>query len=68
MKASINLEWRNKNEPEPTQDIEWVIRSALKKAGRTVGYVFVQGDTLEDKTKIPFSDNLERLPHDDAIC
>ena len=67
MKVSINLEWRNKNEPEPTQDVEWVVRSALKKAGWTVGYVFTQGDIFEDKTKIPFSDSLERLPHEEAI-
>ena len=67
MKATINLEWLQINEPEPTQDIEWVVRSALRNAGWNVGHIFVQGDPLEDKTKIPFSNNLERIPHEDAI-
>jgi hypothetical protein len=64
MKITIEIEWRKKDEPEPIKEVEWVARQALIKAGYDVGHVFVQGDYLEDKPKIPFT-NGERYPHEE---
>ena len=63
MKATLNFEWRKKDEPE--QSAEFVIQDALKKAGYHVDRVFVYGAWDEDKPRIPggkWDEN--RLPHE----
>jgi len=63
MKATLNFEWRKKDEPE--QSAEFVIQDALKKAGYRVERVFVYGAWDEDKPRIPggkWDEN--RLPHE----
>ena len=65
MKIKINIEWRKKEEPEPIQEAEYVVRRALIEAGYDVGHIFVQGDYLEDKAKIPFS-NGDTFPHEEV--
>jgi hypothetical protein len=61
MKVTAHVEWRKLG--EPIQGLEEVILNALREAGYTTGHIFVQGDPMEDKSKVPFSD-LERLPHE----
>ena len=61
MKVTVNVEWRKKE--EPTQDLETIIASALKKAGYHHGNVFVQGAYDEDKAIYPFGEGA-RFPHD----
>ena len=64
MKASVNFDWRKKDEPD--QPAELVVHAALKAAGYTVGHVFVQGSWDEDKPRIPggkWDEN--RLPHEE---
>jgi hypothetical protein len=61
MKVTAHVEWRKLGEPIRT--VEEVILDALRTAGYTTGHIFVQGNPLEDKSKVPFSD-LERLPHE----
>jgi hypothetical protein len=61
MKVTAQVEWRKLGEPIRT--VEEVILNALRTEGYTTGHIFVQGDPLEDKSKVPFSD-LERLPHE----
>ena len=61
MKVTVQVEWRKLGEPIKT--VEEVILHALRTEGYTTGHIFVQGDPLEDKSKVPFSD-LERLPHE----
>ena len=51
MKASVNFEWRKKEEPGTAA--EFYIRTALKAAGYTVGHIAVQGVWDEDKPRIP---------------
>ena len=41
MKATVNFEWRDINEPTFTP--EEIIRKALYDAGYSVGHIFVQG-------------------------
>ena len=50
MKATVNFEWRDINEPTFTP--EEIIRKALYDAGYSVGHIFVQGVFDEDKTKL----------------
>jgi hypothetical protein len=61
MKVTVQVEWRKLG--EPIHQVEEVILHALRTEGYTTGHIQVQGDPLEDKSKIPFSD-LERLPHE----
>jgi len=61
MKVTAQVEWRKLGEPIRT--VEEVILDALRTEGYTTGHILVQGDPLEDKSKVPFSD-LERLPHE----
>ena len=42
-----------------------MVRRALIEAGYDVGHIFVQGDYLEDKAKIPFSSG-ETFPHEEV--
>ena len=51
MIATVNFEWRNKDEPDTSA--EFYIRTALKAAGYTVGHIATQGIWDEDKPKIP---------------
>ena len=65
MKASVNFEWRKKDEPD--QPAELVVHAALKAAGYTVERVFVQGAWDEYKPRIPggkWDEN--RLPHEEV--
>ena len=63
MKVRVEVEWRKLG--EPIYQVEQVIIRALQKYGYTTGSIQVQGDPLEDKSMIPFSD-LERLPHEEV--
>ena len=64
MKASVNFEWRKKDEPD--QPAEFYIRTALRAAGYTVGHVAVQGAWDEDKPKIAGGKwDGTRLPHEE---
>jgi hypothetical protein len=63
MKVTVQVEWRKLG--EPVHQVEHVIIRALQKYGYTTGSIQVQGDPLEDKSMIPFSD-LERLPHEEV--
>ena len=65
MKIKINIEWRKKEEPELGP--EFVVRTALKAAGYTVGHIAVQGVWDEDKQarpQGPWDEN--RLPHEEV--
>ena len=65
MKIKINIEWRKKEEPELPP--EFVVRTALKAAGYTVGHIAVQGVWDEDKparAQVPWDEN--RLPHEEV--
>ena len=63
MKVKINIEWRKKEEPE--LDPEFLVRTALKAAGWTVGHIAVQGVWDEDKPAMPQGPWDEtRLPHE----
>ena len=65
MKIKINIEWRKKEEPELGP--EFVVRTALKAAGYTVGPIAVQGVWDEDKparAQGPWDEN--RLPHEEV--
>ena len=65
MRTNVNFEWRKKDEPDLSA--EFVIRTALKAAGYTVGHIAVQGVWDEDKPKIPggkWDEN--RLPHEEV--
>jgi len=61
MKVKVEVEWRKLGEPIKT--VEEVILHALRTEGYTTGHIFVQGDPMEDKSLVPFSDQ-ERLPHE----
>jgi hypothetical protein len=61
MKVTVQVEWRKLG--EPIHQVEEVILHALRTEGFTTGHIQVQGDPMEDKTLIPFSDQ-ERLPHE----
>ena len=64
MKIKINIEWRKKEEPELGP--EFVVRTALKAAGYTVGHIAVQGAWDEDKPKFPGGKwDEHRLPHEE---
>ena len=63
MKIKINVEWRKKDEPDLGP--EFVVRTALKAAGYTVGHISVQGVWDEDKPAMPQGPWDEtRLPHE----
>ena len=63
MKLRVNFEWRKKDEPD--LDPEFLVRTALKAAGYTVGHVAVQGVWDEDKPAKPQGPWDEtRLPHE----
>jgi len=64
MKATVNFEWRDIN--EPTFAPEEIIRKALYDAGYSVGHIFVQGVFDEDKTKF-FGVGEDRLPHEEVV-
>ena len=59
MKASVNFDWRKKDDPD--QPAELVIHAALKAAGYTVERAFVQGSWDEDKPRIPGNDHQSSL-------
>jgi hypothetical protein len=61
MKVTVQVEWRKLG--EPIHQVEEVILHALRTEGYTTGHIQVQGDPMEDKSLIPFSDQ-ERLPHE----
>ena len=61
MKVKVEVEWRKLGEPIKT--VEEVILHALRTEGYTTGHIWVQGDPMEDKSLVPFSDQ-ERLPHE----
>jgi hypothetical protein len=63
MKVQCLAEWRKKEEPEFTPEV--VIERALKQAGYHVCMSSYIGDVFEDKTKIPFDRDGERLPHEE---
>ena len=64
MKLKVNFEWRKKDEPE--LDPEFLVRTALKAAGYTVGHISVQGAWDEDKPAMPQGPwNEDRLPHEE---
>jgi hypothetical protein len=64
MKASVNFEWRKKDEPDLSA--EFVIRTALKAAGYTVGHIATQGVWDEDKPKFAHGKwDENRLPHEE---
>jgi len=64
MKASVNFEWRKKEEPDTSA--EFYIRTALKAAGYTVGHIAVQGVWDEDKPQFPGGKwDATRLPHEE---
>ena len=64
MKASLNFEWRKKDEPD--QPAEFYIRTALKAAGYTVGHIATQGIWDEDKPQFPGGKwDATRLPHEE---
>ena len=66
MKIKINVEWRKKEEPELNP--EFVVRTALKAAGYTVGHISVQGVWDEDKPAQPQGPWDEpRLPHERVV-
>ena len=50
MKLKVNFEWRQKEEPH--LDAEFLVKTALKAAGYTVGHIQVQGVWDEDKPAI----------------
>ena len=63
MKLKINFEWRKKNEPD--LDPEFLVKTALKAAGYTVGHIQIQGVWDEDKPATaqgPWDET--RLPHE----
>ena len=63
MKLKVNFEWRKKDEPDLSP--EFVVRTALKAAGYTVGHVAVQGVWDEDKPARPQGPwDGSRLPHE----
>ena len=65
MRANLNFEWRKKDEPDLSA--EFVIRTALKSAGYTVGHIAVQGVWDEDKPAQPQGPWDEtRLPHEEV--
>jgi len=61
MKVTVQVEWRKLG--EPIHQVEEVILHALRTEGFTTGHIQVQGDPMEDKSLVPFSDQ-ERLPHE----
>jgi hypothetical protein len=66
MKLKVNFEWRRKDEPD--LDPEFLVRTALKAAGYTVGHIEVQGVWDEDKPAIaqgPWDET--RIPHEDIV-
>ena len=64
MISRVFYEWRKKD--EPNLPAEFVIRTALKAAGYTVGHIATQGIWDEDKPKIPGGKWDEtRLPHEE---
>jgi hypothetical protein len=66
MKLKVNFEWRRKDEPH--LDAEFLVKTALKAAGYTVGHIEVQGVWDEDKPAIaqgPWDET--RLPHEDIV-
>ena len=64
MKLRVNFEWRKKDEPE--LDPEFLVRTALKASGYTVGHISVQGAWDEDKPAMPQGPwNEDRLPHEE---
>jgi hypothetical protein len=66
MKLKVNFEWRKKNEPD--LDPEFLVRTALKAAGYTVGHVAVQGVWDEDKPVIAQGSWDEtRIPHENIV-
>ncbi len=66
MKLKVNFEWRRKEEPD--LDPEFLVRTALKAAGYTVGHVAVQGVWDEDKPAIAQGAWDEtRIPHEDIV-
>ncbi len=65
IRANLNFEWRKKDEPDLSA--EFVIRTALKAAGYTVGQIAVQGVWDEDKPAQPYGPWDEtRLPHEEV--
>ncbi len=66
MKLKVNFEWRNLEEPQDSAaSPEFLVRTALKAAGYTVGHVAVQGVWDEDKPARPQGPWDEtRLPHE----
>ena len=64
MELKVNFEWRHKEEPH--LDAEFLVKTALKAAGYTVGHIQVQGVWDEDKPAIaqgPWDET--RLPHEE---
>ncbi len=63
MKIRANFEWRKKDEPDLSP--EFVVRTALKAAGYTVGHIAVQGVWDEDKpARAQGAWDGNRLPHE----
>ena len=66
MKARVNFEWRKKNEPDLNP--EFLVKTALKAAGYTVGHIQIQGVWDEDKPVIaqgPWDET--RIPHENIV-
>ena len=64
MKAQVRFEWRKKNEPDLNP--EFLVKTALKAAGYTVGHIEVQGVWDEDKPAHaggPWDET--RIPHEE---
>ena len=66
MKLKVNFEWRRKDEPD--LDAEFLVKTALKAAGYTVGHIQIQGVWDEDKPVIaqgPWDET--RIPHENIV-
>jgi hypothetical protein len=64
MISRLFYEWRKKDEPDLSA--EFVIRTALKAAGYTVGHIATQGVWDEDKPKFAHGKwDASRLPHEE---
>jgi hypothetical protein len=66
MKLKVNFEWRKKNEPDLNP--EFLVKTALKAAGYTVGHIQIQGVWDEDKPVIaqgPWDET--RIPHENIV-
>jgi len=64
MKLKINFEWRKKKEPDLNP--EFLVKTALKAAGYTVGHIQIQGVWDEDKPATaqgPWDET--RIPHEE---